>query len=153
MALAEILERNRAFLAGRASKPLPPPESIHQLILACYDPRLDQLLHDALGLDHGDDFLVRSAGAVVAPSGDPLRSIALAVYLFDVKAIAVVGHTSCRMAACVFTSECSISTRRSPAGLTPLACGSLRARFARLRRAREARPTGPAGSVLRNEDR
>jgi len=99
MALAEILERNRAFLAGRASKPLPPPESIHQLILACYDPRLDQLLHDALGLDHGDEFLVRSAGAVVTPSGDPLRSIALAVYLFDVKAIAVVGHTSCRMAA------------------------------------------------------
>jgi len=99
MALAEILERNRAFLAGRAPKPLPAPESIHQLILACYDPRLDQLLHDALGLDHGDVFLVRSAGAVVALSGDPLRSIALAVYLFDVKAIAVVGHTSCRMAA------------------------------------------------------
>jgi carbonic anhydrase len=99
MALAEILERNRAFLAGRAPQPLPPPESIHQLILACYDPRIDELLHGALGLDHGDAFLVRSAGAVVAPTGDPLRSIALAVYLFDVKAVAVVGHTSCRMAA------------------------------------------------------
>src|SRR5206468_4169678 len=36
--------------------------------------------------------------------------------------------------------------------LTPLACGSLRARFARLRRARKAQPTGHAGSVLRNED-
>lgn len=99
MALAEILERNRAFLAGRASQPLPPPESIQQLVLACYDPRIDGLLHGALGLDHGDAFLVRSAGAVVTPTGDPLRSIALAVYLFDVKAIAVVGHTSCRMAA------------------------------------------------------
>jgi carbonic anhydrase len=99
MALAEILERNRRFLAGRAPKALPPPASIHQLILACYDPRLDDLLHGALGLEHGDAFLVRSAGAVVTPTGDPLRSIALAVYLFDVKAIAVVGHTSCRMAA------------------------------------------------------
>jgi carbonic anhydrase len=99
MALAEILQRNRAFLAGRAPQALPPPQSIHQLILACYDPRLDDLLHSALGLDHGDAFLVRSAGAVVTSTGDPLRSIALAVYLFDVKAIAVVGHTSCRMAA------------------------------------------------------
>src|SRR5512139_1035859 len=99
MPLSEILERNRAFLQERKPEPLPPPESISQLILACYDPRLDALLHGALGLDLGNEFLVRSAGAVVTPSGDPLRSIALAVYLFDVRGIAVVGHASCRMAA------------------------------------------------------
>lgn len=99
MPLSEILERNRAFLQDRKPEPLPQPEAISQLILACYDPRLDTLLHGALGLDFGNEFLVRSAGAVVMPAGDPLRSIALAVYLFDVKGIAVVGHTSCRMAA------------------------------------------------------
>lgn len=98
MSFAQLLERNRAFLAGRKPEPLPPPESISQLILACYDPRLDALLPGALGLDRGHEFLIRSAGAVVASSGDPLRSIALAVYMFDAKAIAVVGHTSCRMA-------------------------------------------------------
>jgi carbonic anhydrase len=98
MPLSEILERNRAFLQGRKPEPLPPPEAVSQLILACYDLRLDTLLHGALGLDLGNEFLVRSAGAAVSPAGDPLRSIALAVYLFDVKGIAVVGHTSCRMA-------------------------------------------------------
>ena len=61
--------------------------------------------------------------------------------------------TSCRTAACVFTSECSISTRRSPAGLTPLACGSLRAPCGRLRRDRKALRPGPARSVLRRRKR
>jgi len=99
MPLAEILERNRAFLAGHKPEPLPAPESIPHLILACYDPRLDGLLAGALGLGAGGEFLIRSAGAGVTPTGDPLRSIALAVYLFDAKAVTVVGHTSCRMAA------------------------------------------------------
>jgi carbonic anhydrase len=99
MPLAEILERNRAFLAGHTPGPLPAPGSIAHLILACYDPRLDGLLAAALGLGDGHAFLVRSAGAAVTPTGDLLRSIALAVYLFDARAVTVVGHTSCRMAA------------------------------------------------------
>jgi carbonic anhydrase len=99
MSFAQLLERNRAFLAARQPKPLPPPESIAQLVVACYDPRLDALLKGALGLIDGGAFLIRTAGAVVTPSGDPLRSVALAAYLFDAKSIAVVGHTSCRMAA------------------------------------------------------
>jgi hypothetical protein len=35
----------------------------------------------------------------VRPDGDPLRSLALAVDLFGVTEVLVVGHTSCRMAA------------------------------------------------------
>jgi len=99
MTLTDVLERNRAFVQGRAARPLPPPESVPLVVIACYDPRLDALLRPALGLDDGDVFLIRSAGAVVAPSGDPLRSIALATYLFAAEEILVVGHTSCRMAA------------------------------------------------------
>ncbi len=99
MSFVQLLERNRAFLAGRQPTPLPAAGSIPHLILACYDPRLDSLLRAAFGLDREDAFLVRSAGAGVMPAGDPLRSIALAVYLFDVESITVVGHTSCRMAA------------------------------------------------------
>ena len=99
MTLTEVLERNRAFLQGRAARPLPSPESVSLVAVACYDPRLDAFLRPALGLDDGRAFLIRSAGAVVAPSGDPLRSIALATYLFDAEEVLVVGHTSCRMAA------------------------------------------------------
>jgi carbonic anhydrase len=68
-------------------------------VLACYDPRLDGLLRPALGLSEGGAIVLRSAGAFVPPQGDPLRSLALAAYLFGVTEILVVGHTSCRMAA------------------------------------------------------
>jgi len=98
MSLAELLERNRTFLLGRTPQPLPPPESTSQLVVACYDPRLDGLLRGALGLDEGRAFVIRTAGAAVTPASDPLRSIALAVYLFGVQSIFVIGHTNCRMA-------------------------------------------------------
>jgi carbonic anhydrase len=94
-----ILEHNRAFVRGRAMQPLPPPETVALAVLACYDPRLDDLLRPALGLGRGDGFLVRSAGAVVSRDGDPLRSLALAVFLFEASELLVVGHTSCRMAS------------------------------------------------------
>jgi len=98
MSVDDLLERNRGFVRERAVRPLPPPETVDTVILACYDPRLDALLRPALGLESGQAFLMRSAGAAVGPTGDPLRSIALAVYLFNVSRIIVVGHTSCRMA-------------------------------------------------------
>jgi carbonic anhydrase len=99
MSVDDVLERNREFVRGRAARPLPPPETVDTVILACYDPRLDALLRPSLGLDRGQAFLMRSAGAAVGPTGDPLRSIALATYLFSVSRVIVVGHTSCRMAA------------------------------------------------------
>ena len=99
MPLQEILERNRLYVRGRTPQPLPPPDLVRLVILACYDPRLDPLLRPALGLGEQRAFVIRSAGAIVAPAGDPLRSIALAVGLFDATEVLVVGHTSCRMAA------------------------------------------------------
>lgn len=97
--LDAIVERNRVFVAGRAAQPLPPVEQLRLAVVACYDPRLDALFQPALGYAPGKTFLFRTAGALVQPSGATLRSLSMAVYMFGVTEVLVVGHTSCRMAA------------------------------------------------------
>jgi carbonic anhydrase len=99
MLLDGILDHNRGFVRGRSARPLAPPEIRQLAVIACYDPRLDTLLPEALGIEPEKAFFLRAAGTVVRPDGDPLRSLALAVYLFGVTEVLVVGHTSCRMAA------------------------------------------------------
>ena len=99
MLIEQILASNRAYVAGRDPRPLAPPPALQLAVLACYDPRLDDLLRPALGLSHGEAILLRTAGTVVEATSDPLRSLALAVYLFGVNAVAVVGHRACRMAS------------------------------------------------------
>src|SRR5262245_10303981 len=111
MFLDTILERNKLFVQGREPRPLPPPETIRIAVVACYDPRLDTLISPALGLRPGEAFIYRSAGTVLSPSGESLRSVALAVFMFGVREIAVVGHTSCRMAT--FQSTAFIDSFRS----------------------------------------
>jgi carbonic anhydrase len=111
MRLDRILEGNRAFVAGRERRPLPPAGTIGLVVVACYDPRLDTLLLPALGLEPGAAFLFRTAGALLRPSGDSLRSLAMAVYLFGAREVLVVGHTSCRMAA--FQSSTFIESFRA----------------------------------------
>jgi carbonic anhydrase len=98
MLVDEILERNRAFVRGREARPLPPVEAKPLVVVACYDPRLDPLLLQALGIEHGEAFLLRTAGALVLPGGGVMRSLGLAVFMFGATEILVVGHTSCRMA-------------------------------------------------------
>lgn len=98
MLLDEVLENSRRFAAGRPAEPLPPVEAIRLAVVACYDPRLDKLLLPAMGLDPGQAFFLRTAGAFVRPSSGSLRSLMLAVFMFGVTEILVVGHTSCRMA-------------------------------------------------------
>jgi carbonic anhydrase len=98
MLFEEILERNRAFVRDRTPSPLPPPGVVPLAVVACSDPRLDELLAPALGIEDGKAILLRSFGAVVAPSGDLLRSLALGVCLFGVSRVWVVGHKGCRMA-------------------------------------------------------
>jgi len=96
--LDAIVERNRTFVLGRAAQPLAPLETLRIAIVACYDPRLDALFQPALGYVTGRTFLFRTAGALVQPSGATLRSLSMAVYMFGVTEVLVVGHTSCRMA-------------------------------------------------------
>lgn len=98
MDLDELLQRNRAFVAGRTATPLPAAEAIPLAVVACYDPRLDPLLRPALGLAPSEGFMIRTAGALVTPDSLTLRSLAVAVYLFEVEEVLVVGHSSCRMA-------------------------------------------------------
>jgi carbonic anhydrase len=98
MNLEAILERNRAFVRGREARPLPPVETMPLAVVACYDPRLDTLIADSLGLGPGAAFLFRTAGASLKPDGTVMRSLAAAVYLFGVRDVVVLGHTSCRMA-------------------------------------------------------
>lgn len=99
MLLDGILDHNRGFVRGRDARPLPAPETRQLAVIACYDPRLDRLLPEALGIEPEKAFFLRAAGTVVRPDGDPLRSLALAVYMFGVTEVLVVGHSSCRMAA------------------------------------------------------
>jgi len=99
MLLDGILDHNRGFVRGRDAHPLPPAETLRLAVIACYDPRLDTLLPGALGIEREKTFFLRAAGTLVRSDGDPLRSLALAVYMFGVTEVLVVGHTSCRMAA------------------------------------------------------
>src|SRR5262245_35412650 len=99
MQLDEVLKRNREFVRGRESRPLPAVETIPLAVVACYDPRLDALIWPSLGLLPGGAFLLRTAGALVQAEGTVAKSLGLAVFLFGVREIVVLGHSSCRMAA------------------------------------------------------
>ena len=99
MHLEEILRRNRNYSQARPARPLPPPQSESLAVIACYDPRLDGMLRPALGLGEGEGLLLRTPGALLGRQGEPLRYLVLAVYLFGVTEVIVLGHSSCRMAA------------------------------------------------------
>jgi carbonic anhydrase len=97
-ALDRILAHNRAFTASREARALPPADPRRLAVVACYDPRLDTLLLQALGLQPSEAFMLRTAGALIQPKGGVMRSLGLAVFMFGVTDIVIVGHTSCRMA-------------------------------------------------------
>jgi carbonic anhydrase len=95
MLLESILRNNEAFLQGRTiAGRLPSPIAM----LTCLDARLNDYLGPALGIAREDIFLIRNAGNVVGEGGgDPLRSLAMAIYLKDATEIVVLGHSDCRM--------------------------------------------------------
>ena len=97
-AVDRILEHNRAYVARTPAREFPPAEQMRLAVVACYDPRLDALLWPALGLTPGEAFVLRTAGALVQPKGGVMRSLGLAVFMFGVTEIVVVGHAACRMA-------------------------------------------------------
>jgi carbonic anhydrase len=96
--LEEILQRNRRYTKGRPRRALPAPEPRPLTVLACFDPRLDDMLLPALGLGAEEAFLFRAAGGYVAPASTTLRSLMVAVLMMESSQLLVVGHSSCRMA-------------------------------------------------------
>lgn len=98
MLVDDILERNRDWVRGRKPQPLPPVATLRLAVVGCYDPRLDRLLLPALGLEPGEAFLLRSAGALLLPGSTTMRSLALATFMFGVTEVLIVGHAACRMA-------------------------------------------------------
>lgn len=99
MVLDDVIAANRVWARGRSPGPLADDGGVGVAVVSCYDPRLDSMLTDALGLAPGQAVLLRTAGARVPPSGDPLRSLALACFRYGIRDILVVGHSTCRMAA------------------------------------------------------
>jgi carbonic anhydrase len=98
MLLDAILERNRAYLDGRERRAWPPNPRVQLAVVACYDPRLDEMIPEAIGIQPGEAFVFRTAGAFLREGSASLRSLAMAIYFFDVNHVLVMGHRSCRMA-------------------------------------------------------
>lgn len=99
MLLDEVLERNRTFVRGGKVPPLASEPAARAIVVACFDPRLDDLLLPSLGMRPGEAIVLRTAGALVRPGNDPLRSITVAVHRFGIRDVLVVGHAGCLMAA------------------------------------------------------
>jgi carbonic anhydrase len=94
----EILERNRRFTAGTRAELPPAPVSFPLIVVTCFEPKLDPPI-PALGLETGEAFWFRTAGAFVPSASSTLRALMVAIFLFDAREILVVGHSSCRMAS------------------------------------------------------
>jgi carbonic anhydrase len=95
----DLLKRNQAFATKRQAQPLPELQALDLALVACFDPRLNELLRPALGLASGEGFMLRTAGALVAEGSTALRSLAMAVLMFDIRQVFVLGHSTCRMAS------------------------------------------------------
>ena len=94
----EILEFNRAYVARRGQEQykttVRPDKKL--AILTCMDTRLTASLLAALGLRDGDAKIIKNAGAVITdPYGATMRSLLIAIHLFDVEDILVIGHLDC----------------------------------------------------------
>ena len=93
--LEAIRANNEAFLKNQ--KP-PASCSASLAVLTCIDPRITPFLHSALGLSFSEVVWIRNAGNIVRdPLGDPLRSLAMAVFLKGATEILVLGHSDCRL--------------------------------------------------------
>ena len=64
-----------------------------------------------MGLAEGEGFFLRTAGARVAAGSSSLTNLALAVFMFGLREVLVLGHSSCKMAT--FDSNTFIDAFRS----------------------------------------
>jgi len=68
------------------------------VILSCMDTRLTDLLPKAMNLKNGDAKIIKNAGAAIMhPFGSIMRSIAVAIYEFEVEEVLIIGHHGCGM--------------------------------------------------------
>jgi len=92
-AFADVLEANRAYVAGHAHSGLAAAARRGLAVLTCIDSRIEPL--QMLGLVPGDAKILRNAGARVTE--DAIRSLTLATSLLGVRRVMVVAHTDCAM--------------------------------------------------------
>jgi carbonic anhydrase len=104
MVIDEILAYNEQFVKQNRLPIIGHKPRKHMAVVTCMDCRLVQMLEQALGLERGDVIELRTAGATISKpereSGysDLIRSLAGAIYLLDVREVAVIGHTQCGLA-------------------------------------------------------
>lgn len=74
-------------------------EALPLVVLSCVDPRLNTRLPQALGLAEDQIIWLRNSGNIITgPLSSTMRSLALACLVKGGKEIAVIGHTTCRVA-------------------------------------------------------
>jgi carbonic anhydrase len=94
--LDELLAGNRRFVAGDwdpADRTLAGGPTKRLAVVACMDTRYN--VEKVLGLHHGEAMIIRNAGNHV--DDGTLRSLLVAVHLFGVEHVAIMGHTKCGM--------------------------------------------------------
>lgn len=89
----DILRANEQYAATFRLAGLAPEAAKGLGVLTCMDSRIEPLA--LLGIGPGDAKIFRNAGARV--TSDSLRSIILGVNLLEVRRIAVIAHTRCKM--------------------------------------------------------
>lgn len=90
-AIDDLVEHNRAYLAGHGHRELPTAPKLHLAVLTCMDSRLD--LFGALGLHLGEAHLIRNAGGIA--TDDAVRSLLLSQRLLGTHSIMVIHHSRC----------------------------------------------------------
>ena len=98
--LDKILKYNREFVKNKEYEKYEtskePDKKI--VVLSCMDTRLTDLLPKAMNLKNGDAKIIKNAGAAIMhPFGSIMRSIAVAIYEFEVEEVLIIGHHGCGM--------------------------------------------------------
>lgn len=98
--LQEILDNNQAFLTQNYfSATISKYPQKKFALLTCMDTRLVELINSALGIRRGDAKMIQNAGtSMIEDMGETVKSLLLAIYIFDIKEIFIVGHYDCGVA-------------------------------------------------------
>lgn len=98
--LQEILDNNQAFLSQNDfSATISKYPQKKFALLTCMDTRLVELINSALGIRRGDAKMIQNAGtSLIEDMGETVKSLLLAIYIFDIKEIFIVGHYDCGVA-------------------------------------------------------